>query len=176
MKRTKRLNIRRIAVGFAFAALIAPATAQAKPVTGSQDPAYALAVSRGDVYIPLQGDTSVADSAYAKAVSRGDVYIPLQGKPVSQATSKPVVGVDYQRGWGPVIPYIDDGYTATPSPDDRPLSKATSVGQTRYDGKVESGGDSGTFAVTAFALVLLAMSGITLIVWRNRKGGRLSHA
>ena len=184
MKHTKRLNIRRIALGVAFAALVVPAGAQAKPIPGPsdqqlqilQDPAYLNAVTRGNVYIPLQGKTSVADSAYATAVSRGDVYIPLQGNPVSQATSKPVVRTDYQRGWGPVIPYTDDGYPASLSPDDRAVSKATTVGVTRYGGKVESGGDSGTFAATAFALILLAMSGITLIVWRNRKDGRLSHA
>jgi len=188
MKRTKRLNIRRLALGVAAAALVVPAGAQAKPTPGpipyqsdqelttNQDQAYLNAVSRGNVYIPLQGKTSAADSAYAAAVSRGDVYIPLQGKPVSQATSKPFVGLGYHRGWGPIIAYTDEGYPATLSPDDRDVSKATSVGRTPYSGTVESGGDSGTFAASAFVLVLLAMSGITLVVWRNRKGGRLSHA
>jgi hypothetical protein len=194
MKRTKRLSIRRIALGVAFAALVVPATALAKPMPGSgpilngdqqlgttQDSAYLQAVSRGNVYIPLQGDTSVADSAYARAVSRGNVYIPLQGsgitssevtagslgsddRAVSRATSVPLV--NRYRSWGP-------------SPDDRAFSKATSVGVGQPESQEQIGlsNDSGNYPVAAFVLVLLAMSGITLIVWRNRRdGGRLSPA
>lgn len=206
MKRTKRIHIRRITLGLAFAALVVPAGALAKPTPGpipfqsdqqlgtsQHDPAYAQAVSRGNVYIPLQGSTSLGDSAYAKAVSRGDVYVPLQGygissaevrstgalgpddRAVSRATSEPVVNP--YRGWGPVIAYSDAGYTSTSSPDDRAFSKATSVGRAPFSGTVQSGDDSSKYTATAFALVLLAMSGITLLVWRNRKGGgRLSPA
>jgi hypothetical protein len=173
MKRMKRLTIRRLALGFAFAALAIPAVGQAKPVPGdgpilngdqqSQDSAYLQAMSRGNVYIPLQGDTSMADSSYLKAVSRGNVYIPLQGDTVNP-----------YRSWGPVI--SDGGSASTVSPDDRAFSKATSVGQVPYSGKVESGDDTSKYAASAFALVLLAMSGITLVVWRNRKGGKLSPA
>jgi hypothetical protein len=206
MKRMKRLSIRRIALGVAFAALVVPATALAKPMPGSgpilngdqqvgtsQDSAYLQAVSRGNVYIPLQGDTSVADSAYATAVSRGNVYIPLQGsgitsskvtagalgsddRAVSRATSEPVV--NQHRAWGPVISY-DTRYASMPSPDDRAFSKATSVGVGQPESQEQIGlsNDSGNYPIAAFVLVLLAMSGTTLIVWRNRRdGGRLSPA
>lgn len=182
MKRTKRIHIRRITLGLAFAALVVPAGALAKPTPGP---------------IPFQSDqqlgTSQHDPAYAQAVSRGNVYVPLQGygissaevrstgalgpddRAVSRATSEPVVNP--YRGWGPVIAYSDAGYTSTSSPDDRAFSKATSVGRAPFSGTVQSGDDSSKYTATAFALVLLAMSGITLLVWRNRKGGgRLSPA
>jgi hypothetical protein len=143
MKRTKRINIRRIAVGVAFAALIVPAGAQAKP-----QPA----------------DGPVLNPGYGVGLSSDD-------RAVSRATSVGVVSQD--RAWGPI------GYTryaATSSPDDRAFSKATSVGRVPYSGKVQSGDDSSKYAATAFVLVLLAMSSIALLVWRNHKGGKLSPA
>ncbi|MFL5930846.1 MAG: hypothetical protein ACJ75P_06285 [Gaiellaceae bacterium] len=116
-----------MAVGLAFAALVVPAGGQAKPTPGR---------------IPFKTDqqlrTNGDDAAYWRAVSRGDVYIPLQG---SGITSSNVSGA------------------------------GSSVA------KAEPGGNSSNYAVTAFALVLLVMTGITLLVWRNRKGGgRLSPA
>ena len=178
MKRMKRLNIRRLALGFAFAALAIPAVGQAKPVPGdspilngdqqlgtTQDSAYVQAMSRGNVYIPLQGDTSMADSSYLKAVSRGNVYIPLQGDTINP-----------YRSWGPVI--SDGSSASTSSPDDRAFSKATTVGVGQPESQEQIGlsNDSSNYPVAAFVLVLLAMSGITLVVWRNRKGGKLSPA
>jgi hypothetical protein len=142
MKRTKRINIRRIAVGVAFAALVVPAGAQAKP---------------------QPGDGPILNPGYGVGLSSDD-------RAVSRATS---VGVVSQyRAWGPRVDYTR--YAATSSPDDRAFSKATSVGQVPYSGKVESGDDSSKYAATTFALVLLAMSGIALLVWRNR--GKLSPA
>ena len=129
MKRTKRINIRRIAVGVAFAALIVPAGAQAKPTPGSG---------------PILNSDSVATSPDDRAVSRA-------------------TNVNPYRSWGP-------RYTA---PDDRAFSKATGVGQPESQEQIGVADDSGTYATTAFVLVLLAMSGITLVVWRNRKGGKL---
>jgi hypothetical protein len=133
MKRTKRMNIRRLALGVAFAALIVPAGAQAKPTPGSG---------------PILNDDPVATSPDDRAVSRA---------------TAPVVNY---RSWGP-------GYTA---PDDRTFSKATGVGQPESQEQIGVTDDSSNYATTAFILVLLAMSAITLVVWRNRKGGKLSPA
>jgi hypothetical protein len=65
------------------------------------------------------------------------------------------------------------------SPDDRAFSRATTVGVGQPESQEQIGlsNDSGNFPVAAFFLVLLAMSGISLVVWRNRRGGgRLSPA
>lgn len=154
MKRMKRLNIRRLALGFAFAALAIPAVGQAKPVPGDSP------ILKGDQQL---GTTQ--DSAYVQAMSRGNVYIPLQGDTINP-----------YRSWGPVI--SDGGSASTSSPDDRAFSKATTVGVGQPESQEQIGlsNDSSNYPVAAFVLVLLAMSGITLVVWRNRKGGKLSPA
>jgi hypothetical protein len=141
MKRMKRINIRRFTLALAFAALVVPAGAQAKPTPS-------------DLPI-LNADRVVATSPDDRALSR--------------ATSGPAV--NRYRSWGP-------SDTATASPDDRAVSKATSLGVAQPESQEQIGttNDSGNYPVTAFALVLLAMSGITLIVWRTRKGGKLSPA
>ena len=141
MKRMKRIKIRRFTLALAFAALVVPAGAQAKPTPS-------------DLPI-LNADRVVSTSPDDRALSR--------------ATSGPAVNL--YRSWGP-------SYTATASPDDRAVSKATSVGVGQLESQEQIGttNDSGNYPVTAFALVLLAMSGITRIVWRTRKGGNLSPA
>jgi hypothetical protein len=135
MKRMKRINIRRFTLALAFAALVVPAGAQAKPTPSD---------------LPILNGDRVVSSPDDRALSR--------------ATSGPAVNL--YRSWGP-------SYTATASPDDRAVSKATSVGvgQSESQEQIGTTNDSGNYPVTAFALVLLAMSGITLIVWRTRKGG-----
>jgi hypothetical protein len=131
MKRTKRINIRRIALGLTVAALVVPAGAQAKPQPG---PTYYVAQSQGS-------GSSPDDRTFSKATS---------------------VGI--------VTPHLGQGRGLTSSPDDRSFSKATIAGR-QYTSESVSSSDNGQFgAAAAFALVLLAMSAVTLMVWRNRKG------
>jgi hypothetical protein len=166
MKRTKRMNIRRLVVGLTFAALAIPTVGQAKPTPGSgpilnQDQHVVIPyLSQGHGVTAAELGVGIGSSPDDRAVSR--------------ATSEPVVIPSLSRGYG--VTSTDLGYSAKSGPDDRPFSRATSVGEVLYGGKVESGDDTSKYAASGFALVLLAMTGITLLVWRNRNGGKLTPA
>jgi hypothetical protein len=113
MKRTKRFNLRRIALGLAIAALI-PATAQAKPVSNQPQ------IGPGEIPYLSQG-VGVDQSQFVVTGSPDD-------RAYSRATPTASAAVE--------IPYLSQGVGVTAatfdptvvSPDDRNVSRATSVG------------------------------------------------
>jgi hypothetical protein len=104
MKRTKRFALRRVALGLAVVAVLAP-TAQAKPTPSDQYYGEIPYLSQGH----LTG--AVDDRPYSKATSVGQVEIPYlsqgvltpQGGPDDRAVSRATT-----LDTSPVV--VDDGY------------------------------------------------------------------
>jgi hypothetical protein len=104
MKRTKRFTLRRVALGLAVVAVLAP-TAQAKPTPSEQFYGEIPYLSQGH----LTG--AVDDRPYSKATSVGQVEIPY----LSHGVLTPQSGVDDRAvsrattlDTTPVV--VDDGY------------------------------------------------------------------
>jgi hypothetical protein len=150
MKRTKRFTLRRVALGLAVAAVLVP-TAQAKPTPGKQQP-------RPE--IPY--------------LSHGVLTPPVDFWNYDQKTGEKL----YNTSPGVAPDKLAELYGAsstTMSPDDRPLSRATSV----TSGSVAASDDgygvgTGTIGVAGLAL-LFAAGGAGLAIRHSRKT-RLSPA
>jgi hypothetical protein len=121
MKRTKRFNLRRIALGLAIAALI-PATAQAKPVSNQPQ------IGPGEIPYLSHG-VGVDEGQFAVTASPDD-------RAYSRATPTESAAVEIPYLGPGEIPYLSHGVGVTAatfdptvvSPDDRNVSRATSVG------------------------------------------------
>jgi hypothetical protein len=149
MKRTKRFTLRRVALGLAVAALLVPA-AQAKPTPAKPLPRPEIPyLSHGVLKAPVDFWN----------------YDPKTGERL-QNTSPGIAPEDLDQLFG---------VSSATGPDDRPFSKATSVGAESavagYDG-YEVG--VGTIGVAGLLLVFAA-GGAGLAIRHNRKT-RLSPA
>ena len=140
MKRSKRFTLRRIALGLAVVAVLAP-VAQAKPTSAKEQ--------QPTVEIPY--------------LSHGILKAPVgsDDRAVSRASNEGVAAVE--------IPYLSHGTLQAPAgSDDRALSKATSVGAPSVASG--SGGYDVSFgSVSVFGLALLLIAGASVAVRHNRR-------
>jgi hypothetical protein len=139
MKRSKRFTLRRIALGLAVVAVLAP-VAQAKPTSAKQQqPTVEIPyLSHGILKAPVGSD----DRAFSRASSDG------------------VAAVE--------IPYLSHGTLQAPAAsDDRAFSKATSVGAPSVASG--SGYDVSFGSVSVFGLALLLIAGASVAVRHSRR-------
>jgi hypothetical protein len=161
MKRTKRFNLRRIALGLAIAALI-PASAQAKPVSNQP------LIGPGEIPYLSQG-VGVDESQFAVTVSPDD-------RAFSRATTNEVQSAQSTLVVGPgEIPYLSQGVGVTAanfdptvvSPDDRNVARATSVGASPT---ATDDGWSVDLSTGLLGIILaLGAAGATLAIRHSRK-------
>jgi hypothetical protein len=152
MKRSKRFSIRRIALGLAVAAVIAPA-AQAEPI-GSYE-----RESQSSVEIPYlsHGNVNVQPDFWN--------YDPTTGEKI--ADTSPGIGADQ-------LAQLYSGLDVALGPDDLSLSRPSNAGSA----SVSSGSswDVGPASVSGFAVALaLLIAGSAVAIRHNRKT-RLSPA
>ena len=172
MKRSKRFTIRRVALGLAVAAIVAPA-AQAEPM-GS----YERQVQSSEIPYLSQG-VGVANVDFSRAEQAGVrpvVEIPYlsQGVGVSHMDfdqASPATGKVSGE-----IAYLSHGATGTVAiaPDDLVLSKPTNAGSPTVSG-TSDGWDVNPTTVSMFALALALLAGSLLAV-RHTRRTRLSPA
>ena len=140
MKRSKRFTLRRIALGLAVVAVLAPA-AQAKPTSAKQkQPTVEIPyLSHGILKAPVGSD----DRAFSRASSDG------------------VAAVE--------IPYLSHGTLQAPAgSDDRAISKATSVGAPSV-ASGSGGYDVGFGSVGGFGLALILLAGASVAIRHSRR-------
>jgi hypothetical protein len=169
MKRTKRFTLRRLALGLAVAAVVAPA-AQAEPI-GSYER------QQSSVEIPyLSHGVGVANVDFARAtVDQAHAEIPYLSQGVG------VSHMDFDQAskatgrLSEEIPYLSNGGADVAiAPDDMVLSKPTNAGQPAVTGSSD-GWDVGPTTVSMFAVALALLAGSLLAVRHNRRT-RLSPA
>ena len=146
MKRTKRFSFRRIALGLAVAAVIAPA-AQAEPI-GSYE-----RQSQSTVEIPyLSGGVGVSHMDFDQA---------------SKASGKVSDEIPYLSHGG--------GGGTSIAPDDMGLPKPSNAGSPSVTTSGE-GWDVGPAAVSGFAAAFVLLAGGSLLAIRHSRKTRLSPA
>jgi hypothetical protein len=181
MKRTKRFTLRRIALGLAVAAVIAPA-AQAEPM-GSYE-----RQSQSSVEIPYLShgvgvshmDFDQASPASAKVsteipyLSHGNLAAPTDFWNYDAATGEkiantsPGISADQLAG-------LYSGDETAIAPDDMTLSRPSNVGSPSVTA-TDSGWDVGPTTVSVFALGFVLLAGASLLAIRHNRRTRLSPA
>jgi hypothetical protein len=149
MKRTKRFTLRRVALGLAVAATLVPA-AQAKPTPATPQPRPEIPyLSHGVLKPPVDFWN----------------YDPKTGEKL-QNTSPGIAPEDLDQLFG---------VSRASGPDDRPFSKATSVGT---DSAVagDDGYDVGVGTIGVAGLILLFAAGGAGLAIRHTRKTRLSPA
>jgi hypothetical protein len=148
MKRTKRYTLRRIALGLAVAAVVAPA-AQAEPI-GSYE-----RQSQSSVEIPyLSGGVGVSHMDF---------------DPASKASGRQSNEIAYLSHGKTVA---DSGIAL--GPDDVTMSRPTNLGSPSVASS--SSWDVGSGTVSGFALALVLLAGGSALVIRHNRRTRLSPA
>jgi hypothetical protein len=111
-------------------------------------------------------------AAQAKPIP-SDQYLPANQQGILQPGEIPYlsqgVGVDSRYFSSDILQPGVLGGVSSQSSDDRPFSRATSVGAPAVDSSNGSSVDWRDFTVTGFALgLVLAMGGLTFAVWHRR--------
>jgi hypothetical protein len=181
MKRTKRFSFRRVALGLAVAAVIAPA-AQAEPI-GSYE-----RQSQSSIEIPyLSGGVGVSHMDFDQAskatgklsddipyLSHGTLqsrpdfwnYDPATGEKI--ADTSPGISADQ-------LAQLYSGSDNAIAPDDMGLSKPSNAGSPSVTTSSE-GWDVGPAAVSGFAAAFVLLAGGSLLAIRHSRKTRLSPA
>jgi hypothetical protein len=152
MKRTKRLTLRRIALAFAVAAVVAPA-AQADPIGSYEREAQ----SAGEIPYLSHGQLVPPNDFWN--------YDPATGERI--ANTSPGISADQLAGL----------YSATDSsiaPDDLGLSRPSNLGSPSVTA-TNSRWDLGPTSVSLFAVGFVFLAGASLLIRHNRRT-RLSPA
>jgi hypothetical protein len=151
MKRIKRFTIRRVALGLAVAAVIAPA-AQAEPI-GSYE-------RQSQVEIPyLSHGTLAAPTDFWN-------YDAATGERI--ANTSPGISADQLAG-------LYSGAETSIAPDDMALSRPSNVGSPSVTA-TDTGWDVGPTTVSVFALGFVLLAGASLLVIRHNRRTHLSPA
>ena len=181
MKRTKRFTLRRIALGFAVAAVLAPA-AQAEPI-GSYE-----RQSQSSIEIPyLSGGVGVSHMDFDQAskasgklsneipyLSHGSTtarpdfwnYDPVTGAKI--ADTSPGVYADQLAG-------LYSGTETSIAPDDMSLTRPSNAGSPSVTA-TSSGWDVGPATVSGFAVAFVLLVGGSLSLFRHKRRPRLARA
>jgi hypothetical protein len=178
MKRIKRFTLRRVALGLAVAAVIAPA-AQAEPI-GSYERqsqveipylSHGVGVSHMDFDQASQASGKV--SAEIPYLSHGNLvatdfwnYDPATGERI--ANTSPGVSADQLAG-------LYSGTETAIAPDDLILSRPSNVGSPSVTA-TDTGWDVGPTTVSAFALGFVLLAVASLLAIRHNRRTRLSPA
>lgn len=151
MKRIKRFTIRRVALGLAVAAVIAPA-AQAEPI-GSYE-------RQSQVEIPYLSHGNLA------APTDFWNYDPATGERI--ANTSPGVSAEQLAG-------LYSGTETAIAPDDMTVSRPSNVGSPSVTA-TDTGWDVGSTTVSVFALGFVLLAGASLLVIRHNRRTHLSPA
>jgi hypothetical protein len=171
MKRTKRFTIRRVALGLAVAAIVAPA-AQAEPM-GSHErqsqsteiPYLSHGVGVSNVDFTQAGRVSAQPAVEIPYLSQGVGVSHMDFDRASQASGK-VSGE---------IAYLSHGASnVSIAPDDMGLSKPSNAGSPTVSG-TSDGWDVNPTTVSMFAIALALLAG-SLVAVRFTRRTRLSPA
>jgi hypothetical protein len=172
MKRTKRFTIRRVALGLAVAAIVAPA-AQAEPMgsyerqsQSTEIPYLSHGVGVSNVDFTQAGRVSAQPAVEIPYLSQGVGVSHMDFDRASQASGK-VSGE---------IAYLSHGATSNASiaPDDMGLSKPSNAGSPTVSG-TSDGWDVNPTTVSTFGIALALLAGSLLAVRYTRRT-RLSPA
>jgi hypothetical protein len=153
MKRIKRFTLRRVALGLAVAAVIAPA-AQAEPM-GSYE-----RQSTSSVEIPYLSHGNLA------APTDFWNYDAATGEKI--ANTSPGISADQLAG-------LYSGDETAIAPDDMTLSRPSNVGSPSVTA-TDSGWEVGPTTVSVFALGFVLLAGASLLAIRHNRRTRLSPA
>jgi hypothetical protein len=171
MKRTKRFTIRRVALGLAVAAIVAPA-AQAEPMgsyerqsQSTEIPYLSHGVGVSNVDFTQAGRVSAQPAVEIPYLSQGVGVSHMDFDRASQASGK-VSGE---------IAYLSHGASnVSIAPDDMGLSKPSNAGSPTVSGTSE-GWDVNPTTVSMFAIALALLAG-SLVAVRYTRRTRLSPA
>ena len=166
MKRTKRFTIRRVALGLAVAAIVAPA-AQAEPMgsyerqsQSAEIPYLSHGIGVSNVDFSQAGQVSAQPAVEIPYLSQGVGVSHMDFDRASQATGK--VSAE--------IAYLSHGATSNGSiaPDDMGLSKPSNAGSPTVSG-TSDGWDVNPTTVSMFAVALALLAGSLLAVRHTRR-------
>jgi hypothetical protein len=171
MKRTKRFTIRRVALGLAVAAIVAPA-AQAEPMgsyerqsQSTEIPYLSHGVGVSNVDFTQAGRVSAQPAVEIPYLSQGVGVSHMDFDRASQASGK-VSGE---------IAYLSHGASnVSIAPDDMGLSKPSNAGSPTVSG-TSDGWDVNPTTVSMFAIALALLAG-SLVAVRYTRRTRLSPA
>jgi hypothetical protein len=171
MKRTKRFTIRRVALGLAVAAIVAPA-AQAEPMgsyerqsQSTEIPYLSHGVGVSNVDFTQAGRVSAQPAVEIPYLSQGVGVSHMDFDRASQASGK-VSGE---------IAYLSHGASnVSIAPDDMGLSKPSNAGSPTVAG-TSDGWDVNPTTVSMFAIALALLAG-SLVAVRYTRRTRLSPA
>jgi hypothetical protein len=171
MKRTKRFTIRRVALGLAVAAIVAPA-AQAEPMgsyerqsQSAEIPYLSHGVGVSNVDFTQAGRVSAQPAVEIPYLSQGVGVSHMDFDRASQASGK-VSGE---------IAYLSHGASnVSIAPDDMGLSKPSNAGSPTVSG-TSDGWDVNPTTVSMFAIALALLAG-SLVAVRYTRRTRLSPA
>jgi hypothetical protein len=171
MKRTKRFTIRRVALGLAVAAIVAPA-AQAEPMgsyerqsQSAEIPYLSHGVGVSNVDFTQAGRVSAQPAVEIPYLSHGVGVSHMDFDRASQASGK-VSGE---------IAYLSHGASnVSIAPDDMGLSKPSNAGSPTVSG-TSDGWDVNPTTVSMFAIALALLAG-SLVAVRYTRRTRLSPA
>jgi hypothetical protein len=171
MKRTKRFTIRRVALGLAVAAIVAPA-AQAEPMgsyerqsQSTEIPYLSHGVGVSNVDFTQAGRVSAQPAVEIPYLSQGVGVSHMDFDQASQASGK----------LSGEIAYLSHGASnVSIAPDDMGLSKPSNAGSPTVSG-TSDGWDVNPTTVSMFAIALALLAG-SLVAVRYTRRTRLSPA
>jgi hypothetical protein len=171
MKRTKRFTIRRVALGLAVAAIVAPA-AQAEPMgsyerqsQSAEIPYLSHGVGVSNVDFTQAGRVSAQPAVEIPYLSQGVGVSHMDFDQASQASGK----------LSGEIAYLSHGASnVSIAPDDMGLSKPSNAGSPTVSG-TSDGWDVNPTTVSMFAIALALLAG-SLVAVRYTRRTRLSPA
>ena len=176
MKRTKRFTIRRIALGLAVAAVLAPA-AHAKPTSaesGVEIPYLSHGAGVSHMDFDPASRPSGKRSSEVPYLSHGQVsasrpdfwnYDPKTGEKI--ADTSPGISADQLAG-------LYSGSDEAIAPDDLSLSRPSALGSP--SGSASGSWEVSTGMVSGFAVALVLLAGASAIAIRHNRKTRLSPA
>jgi hypothetical protein len=173
MKRTKRFTIRRVALGLAVAAIVAPA-AQAEPMGSYERQTQSTEIPYLSHGVGVSNvDFTRADQASAQSAPAVEIPYLSQGVGVSH--------MDFDRASqasgkvsGEIAYLSHGGGNVSIAPDDMGLSKPTNAGSPSV-AATSDGWDVGPTTVSIFAVAFALLAGSLLAV-RHTRRTRLSPA
>jgi hypothetical protein len=182
MRRRKRLNIIRIGLALAVAAIF-PVTAYAKGqdvVSPSADALSKLEAAERPYRTGMQGEPRVTIPylSHGQGVTSEELGFPVSrsvdDRAFSRANEQPQVQIPYlSHGQG--VTSAELGFPASKTPDDRSFARGNEQ-QLAPVVRSDSGIEVDTYAISGFGLAALLLAGVMGLAIRHRRKTRLSPA